>query len=245
MRGLGLLLGFNKMSSPVTPEYLLKGAAYALEKCGLLLRDGNILYRSGSYASVVVLTAFAREELGRSQIYFDLRQRALAGEAFTIKQIREACDDHVAKQRAGMLSFAVRTDREPGLGKILEARMKNPPQSSEWQEADAKLKQIMETKKKRTPGDRHKKRMAALYVEPSESGWNRPAATSPADARDFLNDAVDNYSLRYHEGYITAEADSMLKHLDPEQYSALEQWPDRPELQPPEWPDFINESTPA
>ena len=151
----------------VTPQYLLQGASYALEQCGLLLRDANILYRNGSYASAVVLTAFAREELGRSGILFDLRRRALAGQAFTIAQIREACEDHVTKQRAGMLSITVTADRESGIGKILRARMENHPQTLEWQKADAELQQIDEIKKKRTPTDRHEKRIAALYVEPS------------------------------------------------------------------------------
>jgi AbiV family abortive infection protein len=68
------------MSSPTTtPLYLLKGAVYALEQCGLLLRDANILFRGGSYANTVVLAAFAREELGRSNILFDLRKKALGG----------------------------------------------------------------------------------------------------------------------------------------------------------------------
>jgi AbiV family abortive infection protein len=53
------------MPQPVSAGYLLHGAAYALEQCGLLLRDANILYRNGSYASVIVLAGFAREELGR------------------------------------------------------------------------------------------------------------------------------------------------------------------------------------
>src|SRR5258705_12277940 len=119
----------------VTPQCLLQRAYYALEQCGLLLRDANILYRNGSYASAVVLTAFAREELGRSGILFDLRRRALAGQAFTIAQIREA--DHVTKQRAGMLSITVTADRESGIGKILRARMENHPQTPEWQKADA------------------------------------------------------------------------------------------------------------
>ncbi len=44
----------------MSPEDLLKGTFCALEQCGLLLRDTNILYRSGSYPSTVVLTAFAR-----------------------------------------------------------------------------------------------------------------------------------------------------------------------------------------
>jgi len=62
----------EKMS--VTPQFIMQGAAYALEQCGRLLRDANALYRSGSYASAVVLTAFAREELGRYRILLDLWQ---------------------------------------------------------------------------------------------------------------------------------------------------------------------------
>ena len=51
---------------PMMPQYILQGAAYALEQCGLLLRDANLLYRNDAHANAVVLTAFAREELGRS-----------------------------------------------------------------------------------------------------------------------------------------------------------------------------------
>jgi AbiV family abortive infection protein len=53
------------MSASITPQYLLEGAVYALEQCGLLLRDANLLYRSGSYATAVALAAFAREEQRR------------------------------------------------------------------------------------------------------------------------------------------------------------------------------------
>jgi AbiV family abortive infection protein len=171
----------------VTPQYLLQGAAYALEQCGLLLRDANALYRNGSYANAVVLAAFAREELGRSGILFDLRRRVLAGEAITIVQIRQACEDHVAKQKAGMLSTTLTADRDTGLGKLMRTKMENPPQSPEWQKADAELQRIDEIKKKRTPSDRHEERMAALYVEPaSDSQWNRPTDISASEAHDFL-----------------------------------------------------------
>jgi hypothetical protein len=37
--------------SLVTPQYLLEGAFHALEQGGLLLRDANLLYESGSYAN--------------------------------------------------------------------------------------------------------------------------------------------------------------------------------------------------
>ena len=227
---------WDKEIMPVTPQYLLQGAVYALQQCGLLLRDANILYRSDSYANAVVLAAFAREELGRSSILRDLRQRALAGETFTIVQIGQACEDHVTKQREGMLSFTLTADRESGLGKLLRAKMENHPQSKEWQDANNELERIDETKKKRTPSDRHQKRIAALYVEPlSDSCWNRPATVSALDAHRFLEDAVNDYAVRYQQGYITSE-DSNLRDIDPDLYDALQQWSDRPELPPPEWP---------
>jgi chaperonin GroES len=222
---------------PVTSEFLLKGAAYALEQCGLLLRDANTLYQGGSYANAVVLTAFAREEFGRSTILLDLRKRALGGETITTEVIKKACDDHETKQKAGMASLTMRADRDSGLGKLLLASLENSPQSAERKEADAKLKQIDETKEKRTPGARHKKRMQALYVEPiSEREWNRPANISALAAYEFLVDAVNDYSLRYDQGYTSPSG--MLKHLDPELYRSLEEWADRPQLPLPGHPPY-------
>jgi AbiV family abortive infection protein len=224
------------MSSPVTAQYLLEGAALALEQCGLLLRDANILYRSGSYGNAVVLAAFAREELGRSNILFDLRRQVVAGARFTIEEIRERCDDHVTKQKAGMLSTAITAAGESGLAKLLRVRMTSHPQSTEGKKADAELARIVEMKKKRDPGERHKTRMAALYVEPlSESQWNRPGDTSPSFAQEFIQHAVNDYAGRYQNGY-SASTLAILKHFDPELYNAFEQWSGCPELPLPEWP---------
>src|SRR5436190_22890133 len=108
------------MPASVTPEYLLKGAAYALEQCGLLLRDANLLYRNGSYASAVAVALFAREELGRYRILLDLRKQVLRGERFTIKEIQDRCWDHVRKQEAGMMSFVLRLVTDPALAKLLD-----------------------------------------------------------------------------------------------------------------------------
>ena len=88
------------MAPSVSPKYLLEGAAYALEQCGLLLRDANLLYQNGSYASAVALAAFAREELGRWIILRKLRTEVLGGRRLTIKDIQDACGDHESKQRA-------------------------------------------------------------------------------------------------------------------------------------------------
>jgi hypothetical protein len=62
---------------PMMPQYILQGAAYALEQCGLLLRDANLLYRNDVHANAVVLTAFAREELGRSTRFVRWARRGL------------------------------------------------------------------------------------------------------------------------------------------------------------------------
>jgi hypothetical protein len=62
----------------MSPEDLLKGTFYALEQCGLLLRDANILYRSGSAvakpaASVANAAYFAKFNIARILIgVFDL-----------------------------------------------------------------------------------------------------------------------------------------------------------------------------
>jgi len=108
------------MPSPVTPQYLLEGSMYALEQCGLLLRDATILYQRGSYANAVVLAAFAREELGRFEILLDLRKEVLAGKTITIKEIQDRCTGHVTKQQAGMLSTLVTADRDSVLGNLSE-----------------------------------------------------------------------------------------------------------------------------
>jgi hypothetical protein len=80
--------------------------------------------------------------------------------------------------------------------------------------------------------------MRSLYVEPTSiSDWNRPAEVSATDAHSFLQEAVNDYSGRYHQGYITSEQ-SILKDNDQELHDALDRLTDRPQLPPPEWPPF-------
>jgi len=212
----------------VTADFLLKGYALALEQCGLLLRDAVLLYKNKSYANAVVLAAFAREELGRSQILLGLWRQRIGGALVTIGDIENACDNHVEKQKAGMLSMTMRADRDTGLGKIQKIK-----------DADATLKRIDKQAAKSTPSTRHSKRMRSLYVEPtSSSDWNRPADVSVADAHSFLQDAVNDYSGRYNQGYITSEQ-SILKDIDQELHDALDRLTDRPQLPPPAWPSLL------
>jgi AbiV family abortive infection protein len=231
------------MGSAVTPEFLVQGYAYALEQCGLLLRDANVLYRSRAYPSTVVLTAFAVEELGRSTIMLRLWRRALDSEEITLPEIRKCCSDqgaHHTKQEAGMLSITLNGDEDqPELGKWLRIRMTADPQSAERQEVDAALARIQDQIRKRLPKERHQARIDALYVDPkSETEWKRPLVTISASyATNFLLAAVNDYAGRYHDRYISSsESVVQLQHRDPELYNALKTWSDRPGLPCPEWP---------
>ena len=83
---------------PVTPQDLLQGACYALEQCGILLDDATTLFEAESYATSVVLAAFAQEELGRSLILRELRKDVIAGKTVTVSRVKKRCEDHVTKQ---------------------------------------------------------------------------------------------------------------------------------------------------
>src|SRR4051812_34521934 len=104
--------GATGKMAPASSDYLMRGAVFALEQCGLLLCDAHMLYGNGSYANAVALAAFAREELGRYRILRQLRQRTLGGESFTVRQIQKRCDNHVEKQKEGMTSTVQRSNND-------------------------------------------------------------------------------------------------------------------------------------
>jgi AbiV family abortive infection protein len=224
------------MADSVTPEYLLKGAVYSLEQCGVLLRDAALLYRNEAYSSAVVLAAFAREALGQWKILLGLRAEVLNGKTRTIAEIKERCNDHVAKQRAGMLSVTMRADRDTGAGRLLMSRMTGQSGTEEAKRTDDALTQITRRMKGAVPTERHKQRELALYVDPIEplavDRWNRPLTEiTKSKAHDFLEDARNDYAIQLSNHDLP-----LLKHFDPELCWALEQWPDRPTLPLPEGP---------
>jgi AbiV family abortive infection protein len=222
------------MPTSVTPQYLLEGAAYALEQCGLLLRDANLLYQSGSYGSAVALAAFAREELGRWRILLELRKKLLARGSVAIKEIQNRCKDHVGKQEAGMTSIVMRADKGSGLAKLLQTQMSAKPGSKEWKEAREQIEKLDRQKKNRIPGNRHEQRMSALYVDAvSPDRWSRPTTEiSQTSAFDYLQDAANDYSIQY-DHYTNPQ---LYKPDDLELYTALEKWTDRLTLPSPERP---------
>jgi AbiV family abortive infection protein len=225
----------SKMPDAVTPDYLLKGAGYALEQCGVLLRDAALLYRSGAYASAVVLAAFAGESLGQWTILLALRKEVIGGKPVTIAEIKTRCGDHVQKQRAGMLSVTMRADRDSGAGQLLRSRITAQPGTEEWKKTDDALTLIDRRMKREVPTERHEQRKVALYVDPIEplsvDRWNRPSIEiSQARAFGLITDARNDYVIqfdRYTNPVIT-------DRKDPEFSKALELWSGRPELPPAE-----------
>jgi AbiV family abortive infection protein len=212
------------MPASVTPKYLLEGAAYALEQCGLLLRDANMLYRNGSYASAVALASLAHEGLGQWKILRALRAEVLGGKRLTIKDIQNACGNHKSKQRAGALSTTMKADRDTVLGKLIQ---------TSTAVAREQLEKLRRQKAKRIPSERHEQRKSALYVDPIPGGWARPTREiTQAFAYDYLQEVLNDYRGAY-DRYTDPENH---KPDDPDFCSALEQWTGRPSLPRPESP---------
>jgi AbiV family abortive infection protein len=216
----------------VTAQSLLKGAVYSLERCGELLCDANRLYHAGSYATAVALTLFAREELGRWRLLLHIRGEVVGGATLTVDEVRARCEDHVNKQRAGMTSQTMRTTSETGLGKLLQKRTAaaSTPTSMEFQETSAQLEQIDQKLRKRTPDERHRLRMEALYVGIGETGdrWRRPSSEiTKKQAYEVFTDALNDYDLMFKQWYLHPE---LFQNDDPELFTALIGWADRPTL---------------
>src|SRR5207245_946879 len=90
------------------------------------------------------------------------------------------------------------------------------------------IDKIDKAQSKRTPDDRHRLRMKALYVDIlSEEQWNQPTREiSQTTAYQFLVDATNDYELQ-RQRYMDL---SLVKAVDQELHDALVQWAERPEL---------------
>ena len=200
---------------------ILEGAVYALEQCGCLLTDAALLLRARSAASALVLAAFGREELGRARILLRLAAEAEAGVEVTGKRIQTECGDHVIKQSWGQLSITQLADADSGLGKLHRAILDNPPNSEEYKNASARLEETTRRQAKRKPDERHQERMNDLYVEPSNSGWNRPSQVNREIAQQFVSEAIADYRVILH-----GDVKSRLNRF-------LAEWEEHPELPDP------------
>src|SRR5438128_9912470 len=96
------------MSRNLSAHDLLEGAMYAMEQAGHLLHDAVGLYERGRYSSAVVLGVYAREEMGRAEIFLGKRKEALAAGSVSPDSVIKACGDHVNKLRRGQAGVTLR-----------------------------------------------------------------------------------------------------------------------------------------
>lgn len=217
----------------VTAQYLLEGSCYALEQCGYLLRDAVLLFRAGSFPSSTVLAAFAREELGKSRLLRELRDRVLAGAIITVKEIDKQFRDHIAKQERAVLGVTMRFGHDSELAKLVQTQNEHKPGSTEYRAAELRLKALADERRAAYPKERHEMRMDCLYVDQDGSGtkWCRPIEHFRQEASDFLYDAVNDYAGEYDRIECGNNPPDLAEFIQ-----ARKAWADRPKLPSPQWP---------
>ena len=134
-----------------TSKFLLEGSYYALIQCGRLLTSAVFLYKAGDYSTAVGLAALAHEELGRSRYLKAQRKKVVRGASVSVKEIREACKEHVMKQEWGQFSVVQRFLVNSTLGKLMKVTHHARPQSKEYQDAKKELDEVSTRQKRRTP----------------------------------------------------------------------------------------------
>ena len=195
-----------------------------------------MVYDHGDKSTAVVLSMFGREELGRSSILRELAKRVTEGEHLSPKDVRDACENHVAKQAAGAFSTTLRTQAPTQLDAALRARMRVEPGSKEWQQASKAVELARNAKRKAQPQDRHKIRERALYVDLDAAGtaWLRPVILDSARCLDEITDAVNDYA-----GERDRLRDEVLDLDFPEMAAARANMDPKVILPEPRWPKFF------
>ncbi|SRR6266568_1063934 len=218
----------------VAVEILLKGAWYALEQCGILLRDAAVLHSAKAYPSAVALAMIGREELGKYRMLLEeWRKAESTGNLPDVQTIQAACADHIEKQKRAVLGLTITTDGPSAFGAAIEAQFKHKPQDLEYQNAEKIIQAGLKAMAKRAPEARHNSRVRALYVDLVDSGsaWNRPSEVSLEECKKLLNDAVNDYA-----GQVDRTKPDLLRGTgDTKLADALEAWGRRPELPGSEW----------
>jgi AbiV family abortive infection protein len=215
---------------------LLKGAWYALEQCGNLLRDALLLYRARAYSSAVALAMIGREELGKHRMLLEeWRKSQETGKLPSLEAIQTACADHIDKQRRAVLGLTFIGEGGSALDAAIRTQMKHKPQDKEYLEAEKVIQAALKSVAKRAPDDRHAARMHALYVDlkDSDADWNRPLDITQDESKKLVGDAANDYA-----GQRDRLNPDLLRGMgDPTLAEALEAWKERPALPEPVWPE--------
>lgn len=217
-------------------DVLVKGVWHSLYQSGRLISHACILFEANAYSSAVALALFGHEEMGRCRILQDLCIRCPEGHALSPEQLREACADHVEKQRRGSGGLVYRTTSDTALGKLLNARLGLDPSSDAARATRTEVEKIDQIASKRQPADRHSARMRNVYVDLDGSSMTRVTpSTTEEEARSTLIDACNAYSIR--KDYLTTPG--ILEAFEPAFAHRLREAkePEFPTIMPPSpWP---------
>lgn len=211
----------------VAADVLLKGAVYALEQCGILLRDAAELYRAKAYPSAVALAMIGREELGKHRMLMEEWKKAEStAKPPTVEAIQDACEDHIEKQKRAVLGLTFTAEGPSAFGKAIAAQIKRKPGDAEYEAAEKVIQDGLKGMAKHAPEARHNSRKRALYVDLDDSGstWKRPSEISEGECKKLLNDAANDYA-----GQRDRMSPELLRGMGETRLAdALETWGDRP-----------------
>jgi AbiV family abortive infection protein len=202
-----------------------------LEQAHRLIKSSVTLIKDGDYATSVVLSAFAHEEVGRYHILRKLRESVLTnGDEVSIEKINNDCNNHRTRQKEGQGNTSISVAEDSKLGRAIDV-ITNPNDSddSTYREAQALICAEMIKEREGLPSERHLMRLDALYVHPYDaSTWNRPADIGRQTARVAVAEAANAYSFERNRLIDPAP--------DHEFATAMKAWPECPELPEPIFP---------
>ena len=217
----------------ISEDFLLESFWYALEQAGRLLHAAVGVYDCGDPGTALALAMFGREEVSRSRILRTLADDVAHGAVLTSKNVIDRCNDHVKKQREGATGTTIRVTPLSKLAAALQIWASSVPGSPDWKAARDKISDVVASKNKRDPQDRHDMREKALYVDldVNTNGWSRPCTIAPTDAREYIEEAVSDYAFERD-----ALRDDVIADDFPNMAKARAKMKSAPVLLPAIWP---------
>src|SRR5262245_57526387 len=131
------------------------GVGMALEQTGCLLSAAVILCDAGKSPTAVGVAMLAREEQGKARILFDLaRQIAEGALVVSMDDVDNLVEDHLEKQRKGVLSIMLKSSGSDSVGKLLRRLMELKPETPDFEKAVTELNDLERRLRKRVPDER-------------------------------------------------------------------------------------------
>jgi AbiV family abortive infection protein len=214
----------------ISADDLLKGAWHALEQAGILFDNAVLLFDADQWATSVGVAMLGREEFGRSRILRDLAAKA-ATTPVSVSEVRARCEDHAEKQAKGIASHVFKPPPDSALGRAISTLTEKLPSSPEAAAANAVIDSAVKAQRKRLPHERHEQRMQAFYVDVTDSGnWVRPVTIRRDEAREIVEQAVNDYAVKFHNLETATHAPDMnrvKKLMEPAPQLPQPRWPKR------------------